>query len=124
MVSKLCCAALAATVVFPGFCRAAPADPYAKFYETMTASVRQDCRTPGAAETAQMRQMQGTLSPHQMADLSAHYYGQCISYGMKFAEEIYVGLHFGNITKLKLKTCLDLLRKTTLALQEIRKFSH
>lgn len=111
MISKSCCIAIAATLMHPTLSRAAPADPYAQLYELMVKSAKEDCRTPGTAETAQMRSMQGMLNPHQRTDLSAQYYGQCVSYGMQAAETIYGNLHAGQFKDARLNACLDLINK-------------
>jgi len=104
MISKSCCIAIAATLTLPTSSHAASVDPYAKVYDVLIETTRDDCRSAGIWRS---KSIIDTLpvNPHQRADLTAQAQGRCISEGYSIAELIYGNLHSGQMSMSSVKFC-------------------
>lgn len=104
MIFKSCYVAFAVTLTLPNLSHAAPADPYAKIYDVLIETARDDCRGAGIWRSKSIIDAM-SVNPHQRADLMAQAVGQCISEGHSVAELIYANLHSGRMSMDSVKFC-------------------
>ena len=104
MVFKSCYVASAIAFMIPALSYAAPADPYAKLYDALIGTARDDCHGAGISRSKSIIDAM-PVNPHQRADLMAQAVGQCISEGHSVAELIYANLHSGRMSMDSVNFC-------------------
>lgn len=96
--------ALVITFMLPTLSRASPADPYAKIYDILIETTRDDCRGAGIWRSKSVIDTM-RINPHQRADLMAEAAGRCINEGYQIAELIYSELHTGQMSMEDARFC-------------------
>ncbi len=104
MVFNFCYVAFVVAFMLPILSHAAPADPYAKLYDTLIETARDDCHGAGISRSKSIIDAM-PVNPHQRADLMAQAVGQCVSEGHSVAELIYANLHSGRMSMDNVKFC-------------------